>query len=121
MECKIKSLKIKWIKQLVDEDYKIPWKNYVESKIKSCAKDIVNCNMNENDQQSFKDLFYNEFFKHGPIYILVPHKTLNKCVGNTFGITPILKLQTKLWTLRYPERYFRVTRKVVILLLITIL
>ena len=33
--CKIKSLKIKWIKQLADEEYKSPWKTYVASKSKA--------------------------------------------------------------------------------------
>jgi exonuclease III len=64
LETKIKSLKLKWISKLIDNEYNAPWKSYVQTKMP--YMDVNKCpyyNMKYNKYPIFKDNFYNEMFK----------------------------------------------------------
>ena len=63
IKCKGKSLKLKWIKYLLDDDYKMPWKSYVQAHFKDSIKEVINYNYTENNYPKFKDQHYNEMFK----------------------------------------------------------
>ena len=59
---KIKSLKAKWIRQIIDSEYTSPWKKYLVSKFDQDINEIPYCNMSENDYPTFKDAFYKDLF-----------------------------------------------------------
>ena len=62
IETKIKSMKLKWIKQILDPDYISPWKTYLDSKFTQNITDIPVYNMNSNDYPTFTDPFYTDLF-----------------------------------------------------------
>jgi hypothetical protein len=64
LECKIESLKLKWICRIADPEYSALWKTYIQSKMPNM--DINKCcyyNMADTDYPSFNDNFYKEMFK----------------------------------------------------------
>jgi hypothetical protein len=63
LKTKIKSLKVKWIKNIMDENYKAPWKSYIGSKINMPVNKLPFYNLNDNDHPTFKDNFYSQLFK----------------------------------------------------------
>jgi hypothetical protein len=64
LDTKIKSLKLKWIKQILDETYSVPWKAYLQTHFKKVKlHKLITYNTNINDFPSMKDGFYNEMFK----------------------------------------------------------
>jgi hypothetical protein len=63
LRTKIKSLKVKWIKNIMDENYKAPWKSYISSKINMTVNKLPFYNLNANDYPTLKDNFYSHLFK----------------------------------------------------------
>jgi hypothetical protein len=64
LETKVKSLKFKWIKQMINEKYEAPWKTYLQTKIQNI--DINNLpyyNVRAVDYPQIQDKFYQEMFK----------------------------------------------------------
>jgi hypothetical protein len=47
LECKLKSLKINWIKQLACTEYMAPWKSYLAQYFKSNIENITTANIRE--------------------------------------------------------------------------
>jgi hypothetical protein len=62
LQCKVDSLKIKWIKQLEETEYKSPWKNYLEYKFRTKCEDIPHYNLDTANYPIFHDRFYIELF-----------------------------------------------------------
>jgi exonuclease III len=62
LECKIKSLKFKWIKNIIDVEYKSPWKSYLNSKFVMDVEAMPYYQMNPNNFPVFNDDFYNDMF-----------------------------------------------------------
>jgi hypothetical protein len=64
LECKIKSLKLKCIKQLIIQDYELPWKTYIQTHIRNMDLSLSPYyNMAYVDYPSFKDHFYSDMFR----------------------------------------------------------
>jgi hypothetical protein len=64
IECKIKSLKLKWIKKLMIEDYDLPWKTYIQTHFRNMDSSLSPYyNMTYVDFPSFKDHFYSDMFR----------------------------------------------------------
>jgi exonuclease III len=63
LESKIKSLKIKWIKNIWDETYNSPWKAYLNSKFKMDIGSIIQFNISEDELPIFIDGFYTHMFQ----------------------------------------------------------
>jgi hypothetical protein len=63
LECKIKSMKINWIKKLYDPKVRAPWKTKVESHFKVDIKEIINANLSAGDYPTFGDKFYTEMWQ----------------------------------------------------------
>jgi hypothetical protein len=62
--CKIESLKLKWLKLLINTDYEAPWKTYLNTKFKYFGiNEILYYNMDKNDYPILSDKFYAEMFK----------------------------------------------------------
>jgi hypothetical protein len=60
LEFKLKAIKIKWIKNLVDPDTIAPWKSYMSQKANLDISQLPAYNLNRKDQPTFKDHFYND-------------------------------------------------------------
>jgi hypothetical protein len=58
----MKSLKLKWIKKILDNEYYSPWKSYLNTKFKSDINDVPFHNLAERNYPVFKDQFYNDLF-----------------------------------------------------------
>ena len=58
----MKSLKLKWIKKIIDDQYKSPWKAYLNSKFKGNIQSVIYYNYTNNMYPKCKDEFYNELF-----------------------------------------------------------
>jgi hypothetical protein len=57
LECKLKSIKINWIKKLYDKEYKAPWKSNIDQYFKEDIGEIVHYSLAENYYPVFKDKF----------------------------------------------------------------
>ena len=62
LRTKIKALKIKWIKNIIDKQYQAPWKSYISGKIKMEVTRLPYYNLNNNDCPTFNDKFYDQLF-----------------------------------------------------------
>ena len=62
LECKMKSLKLKWINKILDNQYFSPWKSYLNTKFRTYINEVPYHNLTENCYPVFKDQFYNELF-----------------------------------------------------------
>jgi hypothetical protein len=62
LECKMKSLKLKWIKKILDKEHHSPWKSYLNTKFRADISEIPYHNLRVNCYPRFKDQFYNELF-----------------------------------------------------------
>ena len=60
IEAKINSLKIKWFKKMMEEDFHSPWKSYLNTKFKNSIQDIPYYNTRQ--YPTFIDQFYNNMF-----------------------------------------------------------
>jgi hypothetical protein len=60
LESKIKSLKLRWIKQIANNEYSSPWKTYMASKLSMDINEFVYYNVTANDYPTFQDQFYND-------------------------------------------------------------
>ena len=60
IECKLNAIKIKWIKNMLDEDVNAPWKSYLGEKLGGNVALVPLYNFNENEYPVFSDNFYNE-------------------------------------------------------------
>ena len=59
---KIKSIKLKWYKQMIIKDISTPWKAYINSYFKEDVSKILSYNCSREDLPKFKDEFYTELF-----------------------------------------------------------
>jgi hypothetical protein len=62
LECKMKSLKLKWINKILDKEYQSPWKSYLNTKFKTDINEVPYHNLTDNCYPAFEDPFYNELF-----------------------------------------------------------
>jgi hypothetical protein len=53
IECKLKSIKLSWIKKIYDDDFKAPWKDNLDHHFKGNIKDIIRSNMKNTDLPNF--------------------------------------------------------------------
>jgi hypothetical protein len=60
--CKNKSLKIMWIKKLLDDEYISPWKAYLNTQFKGKIAEVILYNYTDNMYPKLADEFYNEMF-----------------------------------------------------------
>jgi hypothetical protein len=60
--CKMESLKLKWIKKLTDDEFKSPWKAYLNSKFKENIEKVIHYNYTKDMYPNFRDAFYNDMF-----------------------------------------------------------
>jgi hypothetical protein len=59
---KLKAIKLKWYKQMINKDVSTPWKAYINSYFKEDLSKILSYNCSLNDLPNFKDKFYTELF-----------------------------------------------------------
>ena len=62
IECKNKSLKLKWIKNLINIEYESPWKSYLNTKFQENIAEVAYFNYTGNMYPKFEDQLYNEMF-----------------------------------------------------------
>jgi hypothetical protein len=60
LECKLKAVKIKWIKNIGDPDTISPWKSYMSQSANLDISLLPAFNLNGNDYPTFKDQFHND-------------------------------------------------------------
>jgi hypothetical protein len=85
-------MKIRWIKQIIDKDYKSPWKMYLQSKFISEIEDVPLYNMNLNDFPTFKDQFYKELFATwAEIHFTEPIPAEQRYADKLYGKIALLK------------------------------
>jgi hypothetical protein len=76
LKTKIKAIRFKWIKKLLDEEVIKPWKDYVAFKLQEDVKIVLCANLSRADFKWTKDEFYDSIFSmwtelhyHEPISI----------------------------------------------------
>jgi hypothetical protein len=63
LETKLKAVKIKWFKNMIDEEVLTPWKAYINTYFQEDVRFILSYNSSSNEYPDFKDKFYTELFK----------------------------------------------------------
>jgi hypothetical protein len=61
LKSKIDSLKVKWIKQIINTDIVSPWKSYLSTKFQENIEEIPYRNLKKNDYPDMNS-FYNDIF-----------------------------------------------------------
>ena len=62
LNTKLKAIKIKWFKQMLETEHHTPWKSYLAQKFKGVTSQIPGYNLKNKHYPIFTDTFYNELF-----------------------------------------------------------
>jgi hypothetical protein len=63
IECKLKSVKTKWVQAMCDVNTQCAWKSYINAKFSKDVNQVLLCNLNTNDLLILEDKFYQEIFQ----------------------------------------------------------